>query len=69
MKEVGKGVEEIRVKDASGIYRAFYLAKFKNKVLVFHLFMKKTQKTPQKEINLGKKRLKELMNDDQQKKE
>ncbi|MCJ8278209.1 MAG: type II toxin-antitoxin system RelE/ParE family toxin, partial [Bdellovibrionales bacterium] len=64
MKEVAKGVEEIRLKDASGIYRVFYLARFEDKVLIFHLFKKKTQKTPQKEIDLGKKRLKELIDGD-----
>ena len=36
MKEVGKGVEEIRIKDSSGIYRAFYLARFEDRVLIFH---------------------------------
>ncbi|MCB0414604.1 MAG: type II toxin-antitoxin system RelE/ParE family toxin [Bdellovibrionales bacterium] len=61
MKEVGKGVEEIRIKDSSGIYRAFYLARFEDRVLIFHFFKKKTQKTPQKEIDLGKKRLKEMI--------
>lgn len=65
MKEVGKGVEEIRVKDSSGIYRAFYLARFEDKVLIFHLFKKKTQKTPQKDIELGKKRLKEMLDGNQ----
>ena len=48
MKSVGKGVEELRVKDASGIYRAFYLARLKDRVVVFHAFMKKTQKTRKK---------------------
>ena len=65
MKEVGKGVEEIRVKDSSGIYGAFYLARFEDKVLIFHLFKRKTQKTPQKDIELGKKRLKEMLDGNQ----
>lgn len=61
MASVGKGVAELRLKDRSGIYRAFYFTKAADKILVFHAFMKKTQKTPQKEIDLGKKRLKELI--------
>lgn len=61
MKSVGKGVEELRVKDASGIYRTFYLTRLKDRIVVFHAFMKKTQKTSQKEISTGQKRLKELV--------
>jgi phage-related protein len=30
-------------------------------VLIFHAFAKKTQKTPDREIVLGKKRLKEML--------
>lgn len=46
----GKGVSEIRIKDASGSYRVFYLVQTNKGVLVFHAFKKKTQKTPKKEI-------------------
>jgi phage-related protein len=60
MGSVGLGVEELRIKDRQGIYRAFYLVKYAGGVLVFHAFQKKTQKTPQPEIELGKKRLKEF---------
>ena len=56
-----KGVEELRIKDAAGIYRTFYLARLGDRILVFHAIIKKTQKTPQKEILLGQKRLKELL--------
>lgn len=65
MKQVGKGVEEIRLKDASGIYRVFYLARLEDVILIFHAFKKKTQKTPQSEIELGQKRLKEMLNEDE----
>jgi len=33
-----------------------------NGVLVFHAFAKKTQRTPPQEIELARKRLKELLN-------
>lgn len=33
-------------------------------VLVFHAFAKKTRKTPRNELALGKKRLKELLNEE-----
>lgn len=63
MPSVAVGAEEIRIKDASGVYRAFTYRKSKTGILIFHAFQKKTQKTPEHEIELGKKRLKELLND------
>lgn len=60
MASIDRGVEELRLKCASGIYRAFYLTRLEDKVLVFHAFKKKTQKTPKQEIETGQKRLKEL---------
>jgi phage-related protein len=61
MSSVSRGVEELRLKDASGVYRVFYLTRLEDKVLVFHAFKKKTQKTPKQEIETGRKRLKELL--------
>ncbi len=63
MPSVGKGVEELRIKDSSGAYRVFYYARLHDRVLVFHAFQKKTQKTPQHEIEMGQKRLKELLDE------
>jgi phage-related protein len=60
MTTVGTGVHEIRVRDAAGIYRAFYLVKSARGVIVFHAFEKRTQQTPQREIDLGRKRLREM---------
>lgn len=60
MKQIGKGVSEIRLKDPTGAYRVFYLTQMKDRIVIFHAFKKKTQKTPQKEIELGKQRFKEL---------
>src|SRR6476469_4039268 len=54
MPAVGRGVEELRVKDASGAYRAFYYVRSSRGVLIFHAFVKKTQKTPASEIELGR---------------
>lgn len=59
MPSVGAGVSELRVKDEAGEWRAFYVVKKDEAVYVFHAFGKKTQATPQREIQLGQKRLKE----------
>jgi hypothetical protein len=47
--------------DEDGIYRAFYYTAAPQGILVFHAFVKKTQRTPPLEIELGRKRLKELL--------
>jgi len=56
MPSVGAGVYEIRVRDASGAYRAMYLAKFETAVYVLHAFQKKTQQTAKKDVALGRAR-------------
>lgn len=61
MKSVASKCFEIRLKGADGIYRAFYILKTEVGILVFHSFNKKSQKTPQKEIDTGKTRLKEFL--------
>lgn len=63
MPSVALGVEELRVKDSTGNYRTFYYKKSVRGILVFHVFAKKTQKTPDHEIILGRKRLKELLDE------
>jgi len=61
MSIVAPGVSELRVKDASGVYRVFYFVRSIRGVLVFHAFSKKSQKTPASEIALGRRRLKEML--------
>ena len=61
MPRVAPGVYELRVKDAAKKVRVFYVTKLSEFILVFHAFEKKTQQTPQHEIELGKKRLKECL--------
>lgn len=61
MPLLGAGAAELRVRDSAGVYRAFYVVKVADAVLIFHAFVKKTQKTPEREIDVGKKRLKEML--------
>src|ERR1019366_2328470 len=60
MPVVSAGVSELRVKGADGVLRVFYYLAPPNGVLVFHAFVKKTQRTPPLEIEVARKRLKEL---------
>ncbi len=61
MSSVGAGSIEIRVKDATGIYRVIYVAKFDEAVYVIHAFEKKTQKTSKADIALARARYKALV--------
>ncbi len=63
MPSVGAGVSELRIQDRSGIYRVFYYRRSARGILVFHAFVKKTQTTPRRELNLARTRLKELLDE------
>ena len=52
---------ELRIWDEAGTFRVVYAAKLANAVYVLHCFQKKTQQTAKRDIELAKKRLKELM--------
>jgi phage-related protein len=58
---IGKGVQEIRIRDTSGAYRIIYIAKLEDAVYVLHAFKKKTQRTTKADIELVKRRLAELL--------
>ena len=60
MKTVGKGVEEIRVRDATGAYRVIYLARMKEGVYVLHAFKKTSRRTSKADIKLAEARLADL---------
>ena len=60
LKSIGKGVREIRIREAVAIYRVIYLANIDDAVYVIHAFQKKTQKTRKADIDLAKKRMKEI---------
>ena len=61
MPTIGAGVGEIRIRDKAGIFRVFYVAKFVEAVYLLHCFQKKTQQTDQRDLELGRKRFKELI--------
>lgn len=63
MPGVAAGVSELRVKGDDGSFRAFYYTASSQGVLVFHAFVKKSERTPPLEIELGRKRLKELLDE------
>jgi len=60
MPAIGKGVEEIRVLDSTGAYRVIYVARRAEAVYVLHAFQKKTQATPKNDIQIAKRRYRQL---------
>ena len=61
MPSIGKGVEEIRVRNETGAFRVVYTARLAEAVYVLHAFQKKTQATAKRDIDLAVERFKELM--------
>ena len=59
----GGGLFELRLKGAEGIARVFFCTMIGQEIVMLHSFIKKTQKTPEKELKLAKQRMKELKND------
>lgn len=58
LKVVGRGVWELKISDVRGQFRVVYAVKRNDRIYVLHAFQKKTQQTPQKDIDLAKARFK-----------
>jgi len=56
----GEGLFELRLKGQEGIARVFFCALVGRRVVMLHCFVKKTQKTPPREIDIARKRMKEV---------
>lgn len=65
LKILSKGAFELRIRDRYGIYRIIYILILKDKIIIPHCFKKKTQKIPEKEIDISKRRLKEMLYENQ----
>lgn len=61
MPAIGRGVREIRIRDAAGAFRVIYVVKLADTVYVLHCFQKKTHKTARHDIDLATKRYRNLL--------
>lgn len=61
-KAMGDGLFELRLKGAEGIARVFYCTMVAHRIVVLHHFIKKTDKTPAKELSIARTRKKEIEN-------
>jgi phage-related protein len=61
MPSIGKGVEEIRLRDEAGAFRVIDIARFADAVHVLHCFQKKSQKTIKTDLEQATRRYNELL--------
>lgn len=59
-RAMGEGLFELRPRGRAGVGRAFYCFLVGRRVVVVHAFVKKTQQTPDKDLKLARKRMKEI---------
>jgi phage-related protein len=59
-RAMGSGLFELRPKGREGIARVFYCTKVGKKIVVLHSFIKKTDETPKRELDLARRRQKEI---------
>ena len=59
-KAMGNGLFEMRPHGRDGIGRAFYCYVKGRKIIIVHAIIKKTQKTPSKDLRIARKRMQEL---------
>ena len=57
---LGDGLFELRLKGADGIARVFFCTLVGRRIMMLHSFIKKTQKTPLRELDVARKRMKEV---------
>jgi len=63
-KPLRNGLFELRLKGKEGIARAMFCTMVKNRIVILHSFVKKSQKTPKKDIDIAMKRLIEVKKND-----
>ena len=59
-RAMGGGLFELRPKGPEGIGRVFYCTQVGKTIVVLHSFVKKTQQTPDAELRVARKRLKDV---------
>lgn len=57
---MGEGLFEIRARGVEGIGRAFFCTLVGRRIVILHSFIKKTQKTPKKELEIARQRMIEV---------
>lgn len=59
-KAFGNGLFELRLKGVEGIARVFFCTLVGRRIVMLHSFIKKSERTPLRELEIAKSRLKEI---------
>lgn len=59
-KAFGDGLFELRLKGAEGIARVFFCTMIGKRIVMLHSFVKKSDRTPKRELDVAHARLKEI---------
>lgn len=58
-RAMGEGLFELRLKASEGIARVIYCTLVGRRIVMLHQFIKKSEKTPRRELDIAKRRMKE----------
>jgi phage-related protein len=61
-KAMGDALFELRPRGREGIGRVFYCFIIRQRIVILHAFIKKTPETPECELKISRKRMKEVHN-------
>ncbi|CAG9254141.1 type II toxin-antitoxin system RelE/ParE family toxin [Paraburkholderia unamae] len=59
-RAMGNGLFELRPRGPEGIGRVFYCTQVGHRIVVLHSFVKKARETPEAELRIARKRMKEV---------
>jgi len=62
-RAMGGGLLELRLKAGEGIARVFYCTVVDRRIVVLHQFVKKTAKTPARELQIARRRMRDVSHD------
>jgi phage-related protein len=60
-RAMGSGLFELRPRGREGIARVFYCTKVGRKIIILHSFIKKTNETPKRELDIARRRQREVI--------
>ena len=61
-RAMGNGLFELRPRGKEGLGRVFYCFVAERRIVILHAFIKKAQETPERELRIARKRMKEVQN-------
>jgi len=62
-RALGSGLFELRPRGHEGLGRALYCFERGRRIVILHAFVKQTRSTPRQELEIARKRMKEVLHD------